>query len=227
MASRSSPGQVREIGSITNAQAVSHHNVFCFSPHSLHLYCTRTWPGGANTRFSAPHFPHFASMRVCPCLTLTVFRSNASFTKRSISSRIACFDISRLASIPKSLTCGRGRWQRSRPGPRRKAVVQQPELTSALKAVLPDDHRVRRNEIIVAEVDLAFALRRSRSRHRGCDKAFPRGGALRSKAVPFPVRRQYAWPRLNEVNVVARNRALTRHAKLNGGAGSRRHLLMQ
>ena len=157
MASRSSPGQVREIGSITNAQAVSHHNVFCFSPHSLHLYCTRTWPGGANTRFSAPHFPHFASMRVCPCLTLTVFRSNASFTKRSISSRIACFDISRLASIPKSLTCGRGRWQRSRPGPRRKALVQQPELTSALKAVLPDDHRVRRNEINLAEVDLAFA----------------------------------------------------------------------
>ena len=123
----------------------------------MHLYCTRTWPGGANTRFSAPHFPHFASMRVCPCLTLTVFCSNASFTKRSISSRIACFDISRLASIPKSLTCGRGRWQRSRPGPRRKALVQQPELTSALKAVLPDDHRVRRNEINLAEVDLAFA----------------------------------------------------------------------
>jgi hypothetical protein len=43
-------------------------------------------------------------MRVCPCLTLTVFRSNASFTKRSVSSRIACFDISRLfASIPKVL----------------------------------------------------------------------------------------------------------------------------
>jgi hypothetical protein len=43
-------------------------------------------------------------MRVCPCLTLTVFRSNASFTKRSVSSRIACFDISCLfASIPKVL----------------------------------------------------------------------------------------------------------------------------
>src|SRR3974377_2156579 len=83
-------------GGSRNAQSVSLHNVFCFSPHSLHLYCTRTWPGGANTRFSAPHFPHFASMRVCPCLTLTVFRSNASLTKRSISSRIACFDISRL-----------------------------------------------------------------------------------------------------------------------------------
>src|SRR6516164_5450563 len=55
-----------------------------------HIPCTciapEPWPGGANTRFSAPHFPHFASMRVCPCLTLTVFRSNASFTKRSISS---------------------------------------------------------------------------------------------------------------------------------------------
>ena len=107
----------------TNAQSVSHHNVFCVSPHPLHLYCTRTWPGGANTRFGVPHFPHFASMRVCPCLTLTVFRSNASFTKRSISSRIACFDISRpFASILKVLTCSRGRRQRSRPGPGRKAL---------------------------------------------------------------------------------------------------------
>ena len=60
-------------------------------------------------RFSAPHFPHFASMRVCPCLTLTVFRSNASFTKRSISSRIACFDISRpFASIPAVVDAGNG-----------------------------------------------------------------------------------------------------------------------
>jgi hypothetical protein len=37
-----------------------------------------------------------ALMRVCPCLTVTFFRSKASFTKRSVSSRIACFDISRL-----------------------------------------------------------------------------------------------------------------------------------
>jgi hypothetical protein len=83
---------------------ISHHNVFCFSPHSLHVYCTRACPGAAETRFGAPHFPHLVSMRVQPCLTVTVFRSNASFTKRSVSSRIACFDISRLLlSIPKAL----------------------------------------------------------------------------------------------------------------------------
>src|SRR5262249_5631149 len=70
----------------------SYHNVFCFSPHSLHVYGTRTCPGGAETRFGAPHFPHLVSMRVSPCLTLTVFRSNASFTRRSVSSRIACFE---------------------------------------------------------------------------------------------------------------------------------------
>jgi len=70
------------------------HNVFCFSPHSLHVYGTRSCPGAAETRFGAPHFPHLASIRVWPCLTVTVFRSNASFTRRSVSSRIACFDIS-------------------------------------------------------------------------------------------------------------------------------------
>jgi hypothetical protein len=42
-------------------------------------------------------------MRVCPCLTVTVFRSKASFTKRSVSSRIACFDISRLFCLSTPL----------------------------------------------------------------------------------------------------------------------------
>jgi hypothetical protein len=38
---------------------------------------------------------------------VTVFRSNASFTKRSVSSRIACFDISCLfAFYTESPTCG-------------------------------------------------------------------------------------------------------------------------
>jgi hypothetical protein len=82
----------------------SHHNVFCFSPHSLQMYATRTCPRAAETRFGAPHFPHLVSMRVGPCLTVTVFRSNASFTKRSVSSRIACFDIlCLLLAIPNTL----------------------------------------------------------------------------------------------------------------------------
>jgi uncharacterized protein DUF3309 len=34
-----------------------------------------------------------------PCLTVRVLRSNASFTKRSDSSRIACFDISRFLAF--------------------------------------------------------------------------------------------------------------------------------
>jgi len=44
-------------------------------------------------RFSAPHFAHLLSIRVWPCLMVMALRSNASFTKRSVSSRIACFDI--------------------------------------------------------------------------------------------------------------------------------------
>src|SRR5438067_7164924 len=79
--------------------SVGHQNVICFSPHSLQAYGTRTCPGAAETRFGAPHFPHFVSMRVCPCLMVTVFRFNASFTNRSVSSRIACFDISRLFAV--------------------------------------------------------------------------------------------------------------------------------
>jgi hypothetical protein len=85
----------------------SYHNVFCFSPHSLHVYGTRTCPGGAETRFGAPHLPHLVSMRVSPCFTLTVFRSNASFTKRSVSSRIACFELSRLFAFLVTSTAQR------------------------------------------------------------------------------------------------------------------------
>jgi hypothetical protein len=44
-------------------------------------------------RFSAPHFAHLLSIRVLPCLMVMALRSNASFTKRSVASRIACFDI--------------------------------------------------------------------------------------------------------------------------------------
>jgi len=76
-----------------------HHSVFCSSPHSLHVYATRTCPGAAKTRFRAPHFPHMASIRVLPCFTATVFRSIASFTRRSVSSRIDCFDISRFLPL--------------------------------------------------------------------------------------------------------------------------------
>jgi len=85
-----------------------HHNVFCFSPHSLHVYGTRTCPESAETRFGAPHFPHFVSIRVCPCLTVMVFRSKASFTKRSVSSRIACFDISRLLACSTAVNVRSG-----------------------------------------------------------------------------------------------------------------------
>lgn len=81
------------------SSAANHHSVFCSSPHSLHLYATRTCPGAAKTRFGAPHFPHMASIRVLPCFTATVFRSIASFTKRSVSSRIDCFDISRFLPL--------------------------------------------------------------------------------------------------------------------------------
>jgi hypothetical protein len=50
-------------------------------------------------RFSAPHFAHLLSIRVLPCLMVMALRSNASFTKRSVSSRIACFDISRFLAF--------------------------------------------------------------------------------------------------------------------------------
>src|SRR5262249_33262823 len=55
-------------------------------------------------RFSAPHFRHLLSIRVSPCLTVRVLRSNASFTKRSDSSRISCFDISRFLAFKANLT---------------------------------------------------------------------------------------------------------------------------
>ena len=35
----------------------------------------------------------------CPCFTATVFRSIAAFTRRSVSSRIDCFDISRFLPL--------------------------------------------------------------------------------------------------------------------------------
>src|SRR5215813_4279054 len=55
-------------------------------------------------RFSVPHFRHLLSIRVSPCLTVRVLRSNASFTKRSDSSRISCFDISRFLAFKANLT---------------------------------------------------------------------------------------------------------------------------
>jgi hypothetical protein len=75
------------------------HSVFCCSPHSLQVNAARTCPGAAKTRFDAPHFPHTASIRVLPCFTATVFRSIASFTRRSVSSRIDCFVISRFLPL--------------------------------------------------------------------------------------------------------------------------------
>ena len=78
---------------------IEHQKVFCPSPHSLHLYSTRTSPGSAETRFDAPHFRHLASIRVWHCVTVRILRSNASFTRRSVSSRIACFDMAFFASL--------------------------------------------------------------------------------------------------------------------------------
>jgi hypothetical protein len=102
---------------------INHQKVFCFSPHSLQVYATRSCPGAADTRFGAPHFPHFVSIRVWPCLTVTVFRSIASFTKRSVSSRIACFDISFLSCLHRVPTCAPRRCRGSLPDCMRTIVV--------------------------------------------------------------------------------------------------------
>ena len=76
-----------------------HQSDFCLCPHSLQANGTRSSPGAACTRFGAPHFPHMASIRVLPCLTVRDFRSIASLISRSVSSRIACFDMSRLSGF--------------------------------------------------------------------------------------------------------------------------------
>src|SRR5262249_44846715 len=67
------------------------HIVRCWWPHSLHLYSTRLSPTGILTRFGAPHLPHFSSRRASTLVTVTDLRSSASFTSRSISSRLSCF----------------------------------------------------------------------------------------------------------------------------------------
>ena len=46
------------------------------------------------TLLITPHFPHLASIRVSPFLMAMDYFSIASRTSRSVSSRIACFDIS-------------------------------------------------------------------------------------------------------------------------------------
>jgi hypothetical protein len=58
----------------------------------LQVNGARSCPGAAKTRLLAPHFPHTASMRVPPCLTVMDLRSIASLISRSLSSRISCFD---------------------------------------------------------------------------------------------------------------------------------------
>ena len=83
--------------------ALPAHSVLCSAPHSLQVYETRVSPGDAVTRFGAPHLPHLVSIRVLPCLMVTVFRSKASFTRRSASSRIACFDISAAFFLVRSM----------------------------------------------------------------------------------------------------------------------------
>src|ERR1039457_4887954 len=75
------------------------HSAFCLCPHSLHAYSTRACPLGALMRLSAPHFPQWVSIRVSPCFTVTDFRSSASLMRRSVSSRIACFDIGPLSAF--------------------------------------------------------------------------------------------------------------------------------
>src|SRR3569833_1538309 len=69
------------------------YSVRCLCPHSLQVNSTRDCPMGILTLFGAPHFPHTASTRVSPWVTLTVPFSRASRIRRSASSRIACFDI--------------------------------------------------------------------------------------------------------------------------------------
>ena len=44
-----------------------HSGVSCLCPHSLQVNFTRVIPFAAERRFGAPHFPHFASIRVLPC----------------------------------------------------------------------------------------------------------------------------------------------------------------
>jgi hypothetical protein len=70
----------------------SDQRVCCSCPHSLQENATRTCPLAAETRFFAPHLPQVASMRVSTCLIVTDFRCTASLTRRSVSSRISCFD---------------------------------------------------------------------------------------------------------------------------------------
>src|SRR4051794_8496217 len=76
------------------------HSVFCFAPHSLQVNSTRVSPRAALTRFGAPHLPHLVSMRVSPCVTVIFFFSIASLMRRSVSSRIACFDMPPLLVLP-------------------------------------------------------------------------------------------------------------------------------
>jgi hypothetical protein len=83
----------------------------------LRIACTCTAPepalGPPTTRFSAPHFAHLLSIRVLPRLIAMALCSIASFTKRSVSSRIACFDISgSLAFCKIGHRAGRGPRQR-------------------------------------------------------------------------------------------------------------------
>src|SRR5262245_42344213 len=84
---RSRPG--RSFMSNTRPRAAS-HNVLCWWPQSLHLYSTRVSPDSAMTRLAAPHLLHFTSSRVLPFVTAN-FRASASFTRRSLSSRICAF----------------------------------------------------------------------------------------------------------------------------------------
>jgi hypothetical protein len=99
-----------------NAARVSavdfHQKVLCSSPHSLQVNRTRTCPWFADTRFGAPHFRHLLSIRVMPCFMVRFLRSKASFTRRSVSSRIACFDISYFLALDAiGHTAARGRRQ--------------------------------------------------------------------------------------------------------------------
>jgi hypothetical protein len=82
----------RSLREAKDRKHIAPQKVICLWPHSLQAYFPRLCPGSVETRLGAPHLLHLTSIRVLPCVICT-FRAIASFTKRSDSSRIACFDI--------------------------------------------------------------------------------------------------------------------------------------
>jgi hypothetical protein len=70
-------------------------------------------------------------MRVLPRVTVRVLRSNASFTRRSVSSRIACFDISRFLTF-----CAIGHTGSREPQQRVLRALQRKHLEHQVKTLI-------------------------------------------------------------------------------------------